>query len=143
MKKCHDLYLEDDRELKCTHGKKSHLTALLLSIFLSFTGAANFYIEEHGLASAQLFFGVVSIISLLLNIIKCYKYCKFKCTDKSEVPVQAFDQEDSKICKRCTKFWICVGVVFILINSIWWIVDIVLFAVNIRKDINGCLLYQS
>jgi len=55
LRECHSI--SDD--LECRDGKKSRLTALLLSIFLINFGAANFYIERYELAAPQLILGLI------------------------------------------------------------------------------------
>lgn len=53
-----DCYSISD-DLECRNGRKSRLTALLLSIFLINFGAANFYIERYELAAIQLVLGLL------------------------------------------------------------------------------------
>ena len=55
LRECHSI--SDD--LECRNGKRSRLTALLLSIFLINFGAANFYIERYDLAAPQLILGLL------------------------------------------------------------------------------------
>lgn len=60
----------DDLNQQCTDNRRSQKTALLLSAFLSATGAANFYIKQNTLGKSKLL--CVYWLSLCLYL---YTYC--------------------------------------------------------------------
>ena len=53
LKQCHGYNPFDDPEV-CVDYRKSQKTALLLSVFLSATGAANFYIRQYVLGEVYM-----------------------------------------------------------------------------------------
>ena len=113
----------------CEDDRRSQLTALLLSIFLSGVGAANFYIDRDGLAAGQL---VLFLIILFSSCAICFPLCCICCGKDSE------------------KKGILISIYFCLITIItilaslaqtaWWIADLVIFANNDREDGDSCPL---
>ena len=105
---------------QCRFGRRSRLTALLLSIFLINFGAANFYIEQYQFAVPQI------VLGLLLCVFQ-FGSCAVAGTR---------DKETSYPCI------ICCGInsVLSLLFLAWWIADLVIFAMNSRLDGVGCPL---
>jgi hypothetical protein len=121
----------------CVDTRKSQLTAFLLSFFLSYVGAANFYIERHDFAGAQLALFLLGFCFVCVSVIPC---CILPCC--------AAGSEDSDKALACGT---CCYVVFITLGSIlitlaslaisaWWIADLVIFVENTRLDGRGCHL---
>lgn len=109
----------------CVRGRFSRLTAILLSVFLINFGAGNFYIERYDLAIPQL---IIGLLACLFQIGACSERCVNR------------DEDDSKPTKCCV---FCCGfnAFFSCLLFVWWLVDLVLFALNIRMDGRGCALY--
>ena len=107
----------------CRVGSFSKTTALLLSIFLINFGAANFYIEQYALAIPQI------ILGLLL--------CVFQFGGCAAAAARDDHEKITKTCTLCCS----LNLFFTLTVVIWWLVDLIIFAVNARNDGNGCPLY--
>lgn len=113
----------------CEDDRKSQLTALLLSIFLSGVGAANFYIDRDGLAAGQL---VLFLIILFSSCAVCFPLCCICC---------AKDKECTGI--LLTIYFALITILIVLASlaqTAWWIADLVIFANNDRDDGDGCSL---
>ena len=125
LRECRD-YARDG----CQDDRRSQLTALLLSIFLSSVGAANFYIDRDGLAAGQL---VLFLIILFSSCAVCFPLCCVCC---------ASDQE--KTVGIILSIYFCFITTLIILASLaltaWWIADLVIFANNDRDDGDGCML---
>ena len=113
----------------CEDDRRSQLTALLLSIFLSGVGAANFYIERNGLAAGQL---VIFLIILFSSCAVCFPLCCICCVS------------EKKSTGIILTAYFCFITVLIVLASLaqtaWWIADLVIFANNDREDGDGCML---
>ena len=113
----------------CEDDRRSQLTALLLSIFLSGVGAANFYIDRNGLAAGQL---VIFLIILFSSCAVCFPLCCICCMS---------EKESTGIFLMA---YFCLLTVLIVLASLaqtaWWIADLVIFANNERDDGDGCML---
>lgn len=115
---------------QCVDTRRSQLTAFLLSLFLSWTGAANFYINQLALAIPQLILGILAcVLGCVLRIIQSF------CCSK--------DEEKNIFQILCTCV-LCLPVFFIpLIQIAWWIADLVIFVRNERPDSRGCPLQPN
>ena len=112
----------------CEDDRRSQLTALLLSIFLSGVGAANFYIERNGLAAGQL---VLFLIILFSSCAVCCPLCCVCC---------AGEKKSTGILTAYFCFITVLVVLASLAQTAWWIADLVIFANNDRDDGDGCML---
>ena len=120
---------------QCTDTRRSQLTAFLLAFFLSWTGAANFYINQIPLAVPQLIIGILGCCSCCSCCVgRIFQSWKDKDNDKDNVKcVQA-------VCMAV----LCLPVILIpLIQLAWWIADLVIFARNERPDSRGCFLQPN
>lgn len=113
-------YSYDSTTEQCRFGRRSRLTALLLSIFLINFGAANFYIEQYQYAVPQI------VLGLLLCVFQ-FGSCAVAGTR---------DNETSYPCIICCS----INSVLSLLFLAWWIADLVIFALNSRLDGLGCPL---
>ena len=113
----------------CEDDRRSQLTALLLSIFLSGVGAANFYIDRDGLAAGQL---VLFLIILFSSCAVCFPLCCICCG------------KDNEKMGVIISIYFCLITIIIILASLaqtaWWIADLVIFANNNRDDGDGCPL---
>lgn len=108
----------------CRVGEFSKVTALLLSIFLINFGAANFYIQQYALAIPQIILGLM--------------VCVFQF---GGCATSAARDEKEKVTRLCT---VCCGfnLFFSVAIFVWWLVDLIIFALNARNDgKDGCPLY--
>lgn len=113
----------------CEDNRKSQLTALLLSIFLSGVGAANFYIERNGLAAGQL---VLFLVVMFSSCAVCFPMCCIYC---------AKDREKAGFVLMVYFCFITILLILVsLAQTAWWIADLVIFAQNEREDGDGCML---
>ena len=123
LRECRDYTIDG-----CQDDRRSQLTALLLSIFLSGVGAANFYIERNGLAAGQL---VLFLVILFSSCAVCCPLCCVCCAEKKEYGIFLM-------------VYFCFITVLIVLVSLaqtaWWIADLVIFANNDRDDGDGCML---
>ncbi|KAI6652318.1 TM2 domain-containing protein 3-like [Oopsacas minuta] len=108
-------------------------TAFILSLLLSGTGAANFYINRYELAVPQLFLLTLAFV-LQVTIICIRLWARKKKVD-----------EDGFLCVMCCSAMILtiILLVIVLTSVTWWIVDTVLIYLNQRLDGNGCHLSKS
>ncbi len=108
---------------ECEDDRRSQKVAFLLSVFLSCTGAANFYIERLELALPQLF--------VLLLLIVCAVVAK--------VTQHFADRE--KLCLTVIA-WVSaiLAILAALTTLAWWIADMVIFLQNDRDDGDDCPL---
>ena len=110
----------------CADTRFSQLTAFLLSFFLSWLGAANFYIGQLGLAIPQ----------LLIGIFMCCLGCcagLFRSGKKDNEEVNLF-----KLILCCA---LCIPALLLpFVQLAWWIADLVIFGRNDRLDGRGCPL---
>ena len=113
----------------CLDTRQSQLTAFLLSFFLSWTGAANFYINQLALAIPQLLIGILACcLSVIARIVQ--SVCK--------------DGEDRNIFQTLCLCFLCIPTLLVpLIQIAWWIADLVIFARNDRLDGRGCPLMRN
>lgn len=117
----------------CDDRRKSQLIAFLLSFFLSYVGAANFYIERGDLAGGQLAaFLVIFLFSYVVFIPCCFICC-------------CKDSESGLACGAIAfGIIIAIGTILMLAASLimlaWWIADLVIFVENTRVDGMGCAL---
>ena len=109
---------------QCVDDRRSQRTVLLLSIFLSIAGVANFYIGRIEYAIPQLLLLAPLIAA---SIGSCYLRRKFKDRDNVLVTVLSFVAA-------------VIVVLVVLIILAWWIADVVIFAQNSRLDADGCPL---
>ena len=126
-------YLRDE----CVDNRKSRETALLLSIFLSSSGAANFYIGQNVLGGVQL--GLLTILILSICLCTCCGCCLICFDDDFEgCCCDCYDGESMFICLFLfLLFLVCL---VLLVIMFWWAVDIAVFSLNDRPDGNGCSL---
>lgn len=101
----------------CEYEQKKQLTAFILQVFVGAIGVSHFYI-------GQVLIGVIKILLIFLPCCMC-----------SAVWNSATSDTDPKAC--VVGGGGCLTVLCSLAVSIWWIVDIVLFALNNYKDKNG------
>ena len=123
----------------CESTARSWLTALLLQVFVGGVGAANFYIGRNDLGGGQLFlFLVILIFPFFLCCATCGVTAAFACG------------EDGNICGMLCGCLVTIAIILLSIAiiistlalSIWWTVDVIIFATNERPDLNGCRLDQ-
>lgn len=118
----------------CNDARRSQLIALLLSIFLSEVGAANFYIARNDLAGGQLAIFLMSFVVIFVAACPCCFLCC--CKDESG--------ERTAVALVGYVIAIIVGGVIALICSLmilaWWIADLVIFIQNSRLDGQNCML---
>ena len=117
----------------CDDNRKSQLVAFLLSFFLSYVGAANFYIERGDLGGGQLAVFLVTFLFSYIAFIPCCFFCCCK------------DSEGGMACGAIIYIiLIIIGFILItcasLIMMAWWIADLVVFVENTRNDGMGCPL---
>ena len=108
----------------CTDNRRNQLTAFLLAFFLSWVGAANFYINQLGLAIPQL------LIGIFLSIASCGSRILYSTTKESE----------NKPCLAVTCCCAVVALVLSLTEFSWWLADLIIFGLNDREDGDGCPL---
>lgn len=120
----------DTEEGTCKDHRRSQRTAFVLSVILSSTGAANFYIARYELAVPQLLVLLVLIIA--------------SCTGRL---VQQFSEDKTRtenVCVFCTAIVsLIIAVVAALIIVTWWIADMVIFIRNTRTDGDDCPLREN
>ena len=113
----------------CIDNRKSQVTAILLSVFLSGVGAANFYIDRDGLAVGQL---VLFLFVTFSSCAMCLPMCFFCCC------------KDDKKTGVIMMTYFCLITILVVLCSLaqlaWWIADLVIFANNDRDDGSGCKL---
>jgi hypothetical protein len=112
----------------CVDNRKTQRSALLLSIFLGYTGAANFHIDQDGLGAAQLILFLIAVTMLSGFFIACFCLCFCACCAGVTKPIFYI----AILIVLCA----CIGVVILT----WWITDIGIFGSNRRLDGNGCPL---
>ena len=115
----------------CVDTRQSQQTAFLLSLFLAWTGAANFYINQLALAIPQLLIGILACcLGIVMRIVRSI------CCNK--------DGEDRNLFQLVCFCAMCVPVLIIpLIQLAWWIADLVIFVRNERLDGRGCPLIAN
>lgn len=106
----------------CTAYPLSQFMAFMLSLFLTWTGAANFYIHKLELAIAQFSIGVLILFFTIIQFIHRQKIKK---------------QAGS----GCL-FFMCFAITMLLcwVEIAWWLADVVIFGLNKRDDGSGCPL---
>lgn len=113
----------DDASRECDDDRRSQKIAFLLSVFLSCTGAANFYIERLELALPQLF--------ILILLIVCSVLAKL---------FQHFADRE-KLCLTVTAWVTAIVAILAAFTTLaWWIADMVIFLQNDREDGDDCPL---
>ena len=113
---------------ECTSTAPRWLAALLMSILVGATGAANFYIGRYEFAIPQL---VLFCIVLVLPCIICVLYCCTGC-ECGDV---------ARVCGLLINF--ILALILLIINlclASWWIADLVIFSLNDRPAGDGCEL---
>ena len=126
--------------LACDDKRKSQLTTFLLSLFLAYVGAANFYIGQLGLGGTQLALFLVGFVFVCAAAIPCCLIvCCASANQGGDSAVGAF------VCGTfCTAVIIAIGSVLstlaYLALTAWWIADLVIFVQNKRLDGRGCPL---
>ena len=118
----------DNTTGQCIDRRKKQLTAFLLALFLTWTGAANFYINRLEYAIPQLIFGLMC----------CSLSCITKCARDS---VKDSEEGGVKVCIGC-----CIGIPACLLTLLffsWTLVDLIILGTNQRVDGNGCALIES
>ena len=118
---------------QCESTARNRIRALLLQIFLGGVGAANFYIGRISFGLGQLFvFILLSILLFLLEVLR----------NLLERKLKSVGSNDSAKLGLLLAVVIIIALTFILmlIVTIWWSVDIIIFATNSRVDLNGCVL---
>jgi len=94
----------------CDYNQKKQVTAFLLEFFLN-SGYGHFYIGKWWLGLVKL------IIVFIIPTTLCFLMC---CLD---------------FFKNTLFYVLSIG--FIVLSSVWWLVDIILFGLNNYKDSNG------
>ncbi|KAI6655250.1 hypothetical protein LOD99_2538 [Oopsacas minuta] len=127
---CYSYSSENDT---CYLITKSANSAVIYALFLGYVGGANYYIGRYDQAIIQtILFLILVPFSLLLCALNVY--CCRGHKRRSSLTIRWF------ICN-------CIGVVIVVLLSvvlfIWWIVDIFLFANNMKLDGNQCSLSVS
>lgn len=121
----------------CDDARRSQLVAMLLSIFLSEVGAANFYIARNDLAGGQLAIFLISFLVIFIAACPCCLLCC--CKDESG--------ERTAIAFICYMIAIIVGAIIAVVCSLmivaWWIADLVIFVQNTRLDGQNCMLRRD
>ena len=110
--------------ISCIDNRQNQLTAFLLAFFLTWVGAANFYIGQLGLAIPQL------IIGVFLFFMSCASRIHRSVTKDSEE-------------KSCLLISCCCALFLLVLSLIefaWWLADVIIFGINDRLDGNGCPL---
>lgn len=103
----------------CEPTARSRTTAILLSIFFTNFGGANFYIERYDLAIPQI---VLGLFLLFFQFGSC-------------AVASTRDDDTSVPCIVCCSLNSVLSLLFLA----WWIADIVILASNQRVDGNGCI----
>uniref|UniRef100_A0A1X7VU48 Uncharacterized protein n=1 Tax=Amphimedon queenslandica TaxID=400682 RepID=A0A1X7VU48_AMPQE len=112
----------------CIDRRQKQLTAFLLSFFLTWTGAANFYIERYDFAVPQLIFGII------LCAMSCVGRCAKECVK----------DKDNKAAKLGVCCFIAVPTCLLsMMFFAWWITDLVYFGTNRRTNGDGCYLIEN
>ena len=124
---------------QCESTAREWLTAVLLQAFVGGVGAANFYIGRNDLAGGQLF------LFLALLILPCCLSCA-SCATKAACSSGGDDNTVRTLC-GCTIIIIIIFLVIVILIAtfmapIWWIADLIIIALNQRRDLNGCMLNQ-
>eukprot|EP00731_Ephydatia_muelleri_P006841 Em0003g1089a len=119
----------------CEDLRKDQRTAFLLSLFLSFVGAANFYIEQYTLGGLQLAFLVlmpIIIPAIWLIYVFIMLGTSAVCDWSNDVDTIA-------------GYWplIVSFVLWAMVILMWWVADIVTFAEDLRASGNGCPLRHN
>ena len=145
----------------CIDGRtRSQVTATLLSAFLSSVGAANFYIGRYDLGAGQLavFVFLVAAVAAVGIVLCCW--CRVRGMDGDEsgecdkcvarlcpccCGEYEYETEDegflSSFCIMASCCIVSIVVVLALIPvAVWWLADLIIFALNPRIDGNGCSL---
>ena len=104
------------------HHSKKQLWAVLFSVFVSWTGAANFYINRLDLAIPQMAIGVLILVFIAVQFVHRQILKKKECGE--------------------LLFYVCFAIAMLLcwVEIAWWIADVITFAMNKREDNFGCLL---
>ena len=123
----------------CDDKRKSQLTTFLLSLFLAYVGAANFYIGQLGLGGGQIALFLVSLAFMCAAIPCCVILCFASANQGGDSAVGAF------VCGTfCSAVIIAIGFVLSILAYLaltaWWIYDLVIFVQNRRLDGRGCPL---
>lgn len=110
----------------CSSTAQKWLAALVISILLGGTGAANFYIGRYEFAIPQL---VLFCFIMILPCVICVLYCCTGC-DCGDV---------ARVCGLVVNF--ILAIILLILNlclASWWVADAVIFILNERQDGNGC-----
>ena len=123
---------------QCESTAREWLTAVLLQAFVGGVGAANFYIGRNDLAGGQLF---LFLILLILPSLFC-------CAGSAVTVTHSYSSGIGAPAVMVIDFLITILITFIVIVILittfmfWWIADLIIIALNQRRDLNGCMLYQ-
>ncbi|XP_064399281.1 uncharacterized protein LOC135345769 [Halichondria panicea] len=128
---CPDYLYNNVSDVCGQDSRPRQLTAFLVSLFASSTGAANFYIGQDGLGGGQLV--LLLIVLFVPCFMCCLPCCMACCMEKDDV--------------KGSFFFIIIMIVVVLLiivaslaMSAWWIADLIIFATNQRLSSNGCTL---
>lgn len=114
----------------CEDHRRSQRTAFVLSVILSSTGAANFYIARYELAVPQLLVLLVLIIA--------------SCTGRLVQQFSGDKIRTENACVFCTAIVsLIIAIVAALIIVSWWIADMIIFIRNTRTDGDDCALRED
>eukprot|EP00731_Ephydatia_muelleri_P002390 Em0001g2390a len=123
---------------------KDQKTAFLLSLFLSSTGAANFYIGRNDLAISQLVMTVVMLVPVVVFAIICCRYLFCNTGRGGGGHMGGLDAIGSVLIMMISGVVILIiTVILALITISWWIADLIVFVNNERTDGSGCPLTAS
>ena len=113
----------------CINNSHSVVTALVLTIFVGYTGAANYY-------EGNILFATLQATIFFLCIFLSYMICCLQWT------TCCGGDNDGKKCILIIIFIIIAFFILILsiIMCLWWTAEIFLLALGIKKDGDGCLI---
>ena len=119
--------------------RKSKNVTLLLAIFLTSLGAANFYISQWVMGAIQLTITVLTWIpviffttfDLILFTISEKNPRKCRCLRRDNVFLSAF---------VCTIIFLIIVILLGVVIVIWWFIDVIAVSTGGRTDGRGCAL---
>ena len=111
-------YMDDT----CYDNRHKHFWAIVFSVFFTWTGVANFYINRLDLAIPQVAIGAVILV---LTAAQFVHRQILKRKERGELT-----------------FYVCFAfaMLFCWAEIAWWVADVVVFATNTREDGSGCTL---
>lgn len=126
-------YYFEENTSNCVSNNRSWSTALILSILLAPTGAANFYIYRYEYAIPQILLFLSPILGFLLCMANCIFISALSVKSKSKFLIHSLAYLSLFI-------FGFIGFSIPLITLCWNIYDVIVFSLNNRLDSNGCTL---